>query len=505
MAKPNVLYIMTDQFRFDAIASLGNDHIYTPSLDRLARRGVSFTNAYTSCPVCVAARYNIRTGCEPPTNGVFRNGGEDLVEGQPEEMEARCGPFLARRMSQLGYRSFGIGKFHSRHADMGYDDLQRAEELFGNPESRAVDAFAAFIAREHPQFDFVEQLHGERTEMYYMPQTSPLPADITYEAWAASCAVEQLQVEDDRPYFGFVSLIGPHPPLAPPIPYNRMYDPDCMPDPVCGDIAVDHMDEQIPWMNHAIWADDISPARARSLKARYYGEVTYIDHCVGRILDTAEARADGDDTLIAFFSDHGEMLGDHGAWQKECYFDGSCRIPFLVSWPARLPRDQRCADLVCLTDLFAIATGAAGEAEVREGTDVLGVIAGDESPRESYAGYYGSPGTRDFKIMVRSGEWKYIYLANGGREQLFNLEEDPRELRNRAADAPQKARLRELAVAAVDRTNADRALEAGELKQFAFEARPLKRIYQMDGSRGVKGFPQRPEDVVFDTGNTGGA
>ncbi len=274
---------------------------------------------------------------------------------------------------------------------------------------------------------------------------------------------------------------------------------------VCGDIAVDHMDEQIPWMNHAIWADDISPARARSLKARYYGEVTYIDHCVGRILDTAEARADGDDTLIAFFSDHGEMLGDHGAWQKECYFDGSCRIPFLVSWPARLPRDQRCADLVCLTDLFAIATGAAGEAEVREGTDVLGVIAGDESPRESYAGYYGSPGTRDFKIMVRSGEWKYIYLANGGREQLFNLEEDPRELRNRAADAPQKARLRELAVAAVDRTNADRALEAGELKQFAFEARPLKRIYQMDGSRGVKGFPQRPEDVVFDTGNTGGA
>jgi choline-sulfatase len=107
--------------------------------------------------------------------------------------------------------------------------------------------------------------------------------------------------------------------------------------------------------------------------------------------------------------------------------------------------------------------------------------------------------------MVRSGEWKYIYLANGGREQLFNLEEDPRELRNRAADAPQKARLRELAVAAVDRTNADRALEAGELKQFAFEARPLKRIYQMDGSRGVKGFPQRPEDVVFDTGNTGGA
>jgi choline-sulfatase len=193
------------------------------------------------------------------------------------------------------------------------------------------------------------------------------------------------------------------------------------------------------------------------------------------------------------------MLGDHDAWQKECYFDGSCRIPFLVSWPAKLPRYQRRPELVCLTDLFAIATGAAGEAEVREGVDVLGVIAGKQTPRESYAGYYGSPGTRDFKIMVRMGDWKYIYLANGGREQLFNLEQDPHEVRNRAGDAPEKARLRELAVAAVDRTNADRALEAGKLVEFAFEARPLKRIYQMDGSRGVKGFPEQPEEVVCQT------
>ena len=495
-SQANVLYIMTDQLRYDAIAALGNADIFTPNLDRLVKRGAAFTNAYTSCPVCVAARYNIRTGCEPPTTGVYRNGGEDLVPSQAEDMEERCGPFLGRRMSQLGYRAFGIGKFHSRHDDLGYETMLRAEELFGSPEARERDAFASFIRREHPEFDYVEQLHGERTEMYYMPQTSPLPAELTYEAWAASRAIEQLRVVDERPFFGFVSLIGPHPPLAPPIPYNRMYDPDRMPDPLCGDAAVDHMDEQIPWMNYAIWADDISPARTRALRARYYGEVTYIDHCIGRILDAVETRPDGEDTLIAFFSDHGEMLGDHRAWQKECYFEASCRIPFLVSWPGKIAPNQRRDELVGLTDLFGIATGAAGGGgEVREGVDVLALLEGRERGRESLAGYYGVPGTRNFKVMVRSGEWKYIYMANGAREQLFNLEEDPNELRNEAERSDHAGRLRGLAAAAVDRTNANRALEDGSLKGFTFEEREPRRIHQQDRSRGVSGFPERPADV----------
>jgi len=138
VTRPNILFLMTDQQRFDTIAALGNPHIYTPNLDRLVRRGVSFTKAYSSCPVCVPARYNIRTGREMPTLGVYKNGGEDLVEGQCEDMERRCGVFLGRRMGQLGYRTFGIGKFHSRHNDLGYETFLRAEELFGSPEGRAL-------------------------------------------------------------------------------------------------------------------------------------------------------------------------------------------------------------------------------------------------------------------------------------------------------------------------------------------------------------------------------
>ncbi len=496
---PNILYVMTDQQRFDTIAALGNEHIYTPNYDRLVRRGLAFTNAYSTCPVCVAARYTIRTGCEPLTTRVFSNGMDDPAPGQAATMAERCGPYLAQEMAARGYRTFGIGKFHTNPWDeaLGYQSHLRSEELYGSPERRRGDAYARFIAERYPAYDFIEGLMGERTEMYYMPQMSPMPAECTVEAWAADRAVERIRLDDGRPFFGFVSFIGPHPPLAPPIPFNRMYDPDRMPNPVRGLAESDHMDEQIPWMNYAIWAEDINDAHARVLKARYYGEISYIDQCLGRILDAVEARADADNTLICFFADHGDHMGDHGAWQKESFFDASCRIPFMLSWPSQLPADGRREELVCLTDLFAIATGASGKVQTRDGCDVLGALGGDAPARSALFGYYGSPGTPRFKVMVREGDWKYIFLANGGRQQLFNLREDPGE-RDECAQrhSEKRARLHSLAVGALDCDAGRAALDDGDLRAFQFEARPLERIYQFDRSRGVVGFPEHPEDAL---------
>lgn len=493
-SRPNVLYLMCDQFRYDCIQALGNEEIRTPNLDRLVRRGVSFTNAYSSCPVCVPARYVIRTGCEPATTGNYQNGPFDLDEGQPEDIEERCGPFIGRRMTQLGYRTFGIGKFHSQHHDLGYQTLLRAEEM-----GRHHNAYRDYIHREHPEYAWVEQLHGERSEMYYQPQTRPLPAELAYEAWACDRAVEQVRAGGDRPFFGFVSLIGPHPPIAPPLPYNRMYNPDHLPDPVLGDPEQDHADEQIPWMNYGVWAENVTPEHARVLKSRYYGTISYIDRCLGRVLDAVEALPDGGrNTLICFFADHGDHLGDHRAWQKESFFEASCRVPFLLSWPeGGLAADSRSTDLVGLVDLVAIATGAAGELEVREGHDVLGMLRQDVLPRPNYLGVYGEPGTPLFKVMLRAGEWKYVYLANGARELLFNLAEDPHETHQSLFEQPKIADvLRRTATQALDRPGTRRALEHGRLKRFPFQARPLRRIVQMAGEYGVQGFPADPADLL---------
>lgn len=135
---------MTDQQRFDTIAALGNSEIYTPNLDRLARRGVAFTNCYSTCPVCVPARYTIRTGREPFNTAIYQNGPDDPVDGQPLRMEDRCGAYLARTMGRLGYRTFGMGKFHTGPWDeeLGYEVHLHSEELYGTPDQRTRDSFA---------------------------------------------------------------------------------------------------------------------------------------------------------------------------------------------------------------------------------------------------------------------------------------------------------------------------------------------------------------------------
>ena len=497
--RPDILFIMTDQQRFDTIAALGNSHIYTPNLDRLVHRGISFSRAYATCPVCVAARYTIRTGCEPTTTCVFSNAKPKPAAGQAEEMEARCGAYLARKMSQLGYRTFGVGKFHTYpwNEDVGYETLRRCEETY-HPPAREGDDYYSWLTREHPEFDFLEQPIGERTEMYYLPQRSPLPSELGAEWWTADRAVEEIAKSgDQRPFFGFISFVGPHPPIAPPIPFNRMYDPDRIPDLVLGSEEGDHLDEEIPVMRYAIWADAINPALARIVRARCYGEISYLDHCVGRILDAIEARSKAENVLICFFSDHGDLLGDHHGWQKQNFFEAACRVPLLLSWPAVLSKGTARTELISLADLFGIATEAAGECHIREGMNVLKVLRGECASREYLIGMVEPPGSHDFKLMVMTDEWKYIFMANGGREQLFNLRRDLNEVSNCVASASKvRNELHALGVQACRVPGAVDALDGDKLRTFPFRERPRTRIYQFDHSRGVVAFPDHPRDAL---------
>lgn len=479
---------MCDQLRFDTIAALGNSVIKTPNIDRLVERGTSFNNAYSPTPVCIPARYSIRTGRDAYNNGCYCNESPVRPVGQKgESVEDWTGPYLARVMGKAGYRTFGIGKFHTfpdSYEELGYEVHIHTEEMWDSPELRNKDGYIRFIEDQHPAFSYLEQIHGERTNMYYVPQLSSLPSELTVESFVADKAIEQLQKEDERPYFGFVSFIGPHPPCAPPIPYNRMYDPDGMHNPSVGSIEEDHTDEQIPWMNSIIYADEINDAWARNLKTRYYGEISYIDSCIGRILDEVEKRTDAENTLICFFTDHGDMLGDHHGWQKETFYESSVRIPFIISYPPLVEEGNVSNDLVSLTDLFGLATTLAGVQELRDGIDIL------TQKREYLFSFYGRPKTRQFKIMTRYKEWKYIYMANGGREQLFNLQEDPMEMQNlirthkKIAEQLRSATLQKC----IETPELTSMTENNQLVSYPFEARPLGRLHQFDFSRNITDF-----------------
>jgi len=484
--RPNILFVMTDQQRFDTIAALGASPAVTPNLDRLVARGVALTNAYSSCPVCVPARYTLMTGCEPARTGWFGNW------NPATDVPSRCGPYLADRLRAAGYRTWGLGKFHTepRREPLGFEVHEYSEELWETEQLFRDDDYVRWLRRKAPAFAHLEQVHGERTDMYYTAQCRPQPAELCGEAWLAERAGEEIGRRSRRPYFGFVSFVQPHPPIAPPIPYNRLFNPDDMPSPYSGDPGVDSADDYLAWMNHAVWAEDISPAQARQLRARYAGAITFIDACIGRILDAVERRPDADNTLICFFSDHGDHMGDHGAWQKEGFFEESCRIPMLVSWPRRLPPGQRSGQLAALTDLFGLATSAAGVPELRDGHDLLGSLTGAAAPRRRVFGMFGTPGTRQFKVMVREGTWKYLWLANGGRELLFDLKRDPRETRSHDAAQPKVlARLRAAAVTRLQAEAATRpALVGKDLLALPFAPFPRERILQF--ARGVTDFGQ---------------
>ncbi|MCL2665386.1 MAG: sulfatase-like hydrolase/transferase [Defluviitaleaceae bacterium] len=490
-SKPNILFIMCDQYRFDCIGALGNGKIFTPNIDRLVGRGAAFINAYSPCPVCVPARYVVHTGRDTHTTCSFDNMRPEAAGGMDAAMEGRCGPYLARHLGALGYRTFGVGKFHTypRDEDLGFEVCLRTEEMWGSREERLSDAYCAFIASENPEYAHVEQPHGERTEMYYMPQTSPMPAELTVEAFAAGRAAELIGAGETRPWFGFVSFIGPHPPFAPPVPFNRMYNPDRMDNPVCGSAVTDHMDEHLPWMNRLIWADELNDFSARMAKARYYGEISYIDGCVGRLLDAVGRLPDPDNVLIAFFSDHGDLMGDHRSWQKESWFEQSARVPFLVSWPKKIPRGTVCGGLTALTDLFGVASAAAGGGELRDGADLFALLQNGAEPREFLLAAYGKPGTPAFKIMLRKGNYKYIFMSNGGFKQLFDLRNDPNELNNLADTQTDIVRgLHALAFLHAKKPGYAPALDDDDFKIFPFTRRPMRRINQMAHDLGANGF-----------------
>ena len=169
--QPNVLFVMTDQQRFDTIAALGHSHVSTPNHDRLVERGVSFTNAYSPAPVCVPARHTVRTGCDPITTGYLGNDNDSSAA----YLEDRCGPFLARRMGELGYRTFGVGKFHAHPGDidLGYD-----ERLGGGGYARDVEES--------------DRDGGRAGAMNFLPQSCALDPEDRKMAWYADRGVERI-------------------------------------------------------------------------------------------------------------------------------------------------------------------------------------------------------------------------------------------------------------------------------------------------------------------------
>ncbi len=436
--KPNVLLIVADQFRGDSLGCDGNAEIMTPHYDALASRGVRFSNAFTPCPICVPARATMITGRYPHNcTGTKNNCGKI-----PPEI-----PKLPELLAQNGYRTYASGKLHY----LPYKGPGEERTLHGFQEAKLAES--GRIISQHDKsgktpgledyFDYLDTVgwggytraHGIGNNDIH-PAASPLPGEHTVDGWVATEAINFLdqhqETSPDQPFFLKASFPKPHAPFDPPRPYDSMYSPRDLKEP---HKSLDDLPrtpgKQIEQQKHG-W-DYLSPQAQQVIKSHYYGLISFQDQQVGRLIEHLEKIGALDNTYIIFVGDHGEQLGDFGYYFKSCMYEGSIRVPFLVSGPGINPNvSDELVGLEDLTPTIADLLSIPLPAPV-DGMALTQVLHGaQENIRDAYHAYCLESPQQTF--MVRTKTHKYIYNELGGTEELYELETDPGELSNRIHD-----------------------------------------------------------------------
>ncbi|MBT3380939.1 MAG: sulfatase [Lentisphaerae bacterium] len=406
---PNILWIFSDQHRGSAMSCAGDPNIETPHLDRLAAGGTRFTNAYTTCPLCAPFRATLYTGQYVHTHGVtslFR----PLLPHQPE---------LAEVLHEHGYHTSHMGKWHLSGGDCpchyvspyfrpGWDDWlgwENSNDFFKT----------TYSVGDHP--------HPVRTLDGY--QTDAI-TDLTIE-WLR-------HRPKGEPWFHVMSFEPPHsintqlspgdPYVAPPTYMKAFADKPLTLPP---NFAADHP------------RADFFEQCTRG----YYAEISNMDDNIGRILAALEEAGQLDSTLIFYFSDHGDMMGSHGAMQKCRPEEESANIPLIVHWPGMVPAGRVADGLIGAVDFMPTLLGLLGVPvpDTVQGSDLSGLLTGatdigDDATIIQQDGIFYPPRPESCFRAIRSGQWLYTVYLTRGPSQLFDLGRDPFELEN-LIDAPE--------------------------------------------------------------------
>jgi arylsulfatase len=426
---PNILLLMADQLRGDCLGVAGNRAIRTPNLDHLANEGARFSCAYSSTPSCTPARAALLTGLSPWHHGMLGYG--EVAERYPIEMP--------RLLKQASYYTEVIGKchYHPQRDVHGFEQALLDES--GRVES--VD----FRSDYRSWFwSVAPNLDPDKTGLLwndYRGAPYALPEELHPTRWIGETAVRFLQnYQRPEPFFLKISFERPHSPYDPPARLWKQYQNVDLPEAKIGNWAKRYAPRSGP--DFEIWHGDLGSRQVRESRQGYYGNVTFVDEQIGRILETLQKRGLFDETLIVFLSDHGDMTGDNNLWRK-CYaYEPSARIAMMVHWPGGLlsaKRGQVFSQPVEIRDVLPTLLDAAAAptpAMKLDGRSLLDLVRGNTDWRPyidlehdvcySPANHWNA---------LTDGRWKYIFHARDGEEQLFHLENDPYEKRDLAGDS----------------------------------------------------------------------
>lgn len=389
-------------------------------MDSLAARGTAFTRAYTPSPICVSARASLACGDYVHNLGYWDS-------ATPYDGARRSWMHVLR---DGGLDVASIGKLHFRS---GQDDNGFTEEILPMHVVGGI-GWAIGLLRKDPQiFEGGRELAagvGSGPTRY-----TDYDRDIAAaaEEWIAARAAQ------DTPWSAFVSFVSPHFPLMAPDAFYELYDPAQLEWPIGYDEALGLQHPEIEALaTFYDYGPHFDAETVRRAKAAYFGLVSYVDACVGRVLDALEKSGQAEDTIVIFTSDHGEMLGDMGLWTKMVMYEQSAGIPMIVAGPG-VPAGRRVETPVSLLDIAPTALDATGLTDAAftagcVGGSLLEIAVAENDPDRTAFSEYHDGGSTTGSFMVRWGQWKYIHYA-GLAPQLFDLESDPLELKDLAAAA----------------------------------------------------------------------
>ncbi|MFC2116377.1 sulfatase-like hydrolase/transferase [Bacteroidota bacterium] len=451
--QPNLLFIMTDQQRFDAMSCAGNEVLETPNMDRIAREGVMFKNTYTANPVCVPARAVFLTGLSCVNARVESNG--DYTSKEVPDV-----PTFDRILKENGYAAEYYGKWHTPYqfADCYDNDVKVVGNIEGAPG--LIKAYQAWlvskgVTRKEPGED---ELFSGRNQRPYKPveldynydkavldtdekmklnakQSTQygrveLPPRISYAAFTAEETLEALERLKDGPFTLTCSFDPPHPPMIVQDPYYSMYSPEIIPAP---ESITDPMEDS-PYRERANQTDQMryrDAEQIRHMRSIYYGMVREIDDWIGEILTKLDELGLAENTLVIFTSDHGEMLGDHGMHSKTIFYEGSVHVPLLIRFPGRIKPGTIVESPVSTMDISPTILDYLGmPIPSCDGISLRTFVEGKPLDHDVVS---FSRGNSTPNYMIRSGDLKMMIAENEKNQSvdaLYDLNSDPNEMRN---------------------------------------------------------------------------
>lgn len=480
--KSNIIIFMVDQLSAKWLESACNGVSKVPNINGLKEKGIEFTHAITSNPVCCPARATIATGMTSRGHGVLENG----YYLDPEL------PTFMKDLQKNGWRTGAFGKLHLESHEMGpYNDYNKyGYDVVYNTEDQRAGAWLDWVEKQYPEYyeaalatvwpldikthreygkdkkNLNEMAAKARSNINLATEdfpknkwgayTTPFPEEVTQSAWITQHATQFIkQTQQDIPIYAHISYVAPHGPYCPPANYMKNVDVDKIPEPVPAEWYKDK--------NAPKYFMDRHPEKDDWLYKRhlYFADISFLDKQLGDVIDALEESGRLDNTYIFFLADHGDLLADHGFYRKEeRHYDACIRVPFIVSGP-NLKQGVKCEALVQLEDICPTIYDIADmkieeppvdknlkikneEIKMFHGNSILELCRGKKPNNwregayvESYNSIF-SMDLGDWARTIRTDHYRYTYYAKGNGEQLFDLLNDSDEINNVVKDPEYK-------------------------------------------------------------------